>query len=250
MGYINNREIERYDRSSEEKLQSGGMSCEISQDISAPYIYLYDFIKSRYERDSLILDICCGDGIHVMNLSSNYERIYAADLSSVSIALAESNADSYSKSNIHFSVQDAMDTSFEDGNFDCIYMVGSLSYLDKWRFIGEMKRIMKKDGLLILLDSNSDFWIYRLNRFVHYLSGQRSFDTLRKMPNSKFINELTRNEKIVELNYFGVLAFLVPLLRLMKIGPDSIRIFLENSDKRLFRFRRLSFKFIIIISKK
>ena len=71
---------------------------------------------------------------------------------------------------------------FKDMSFDAVCCAGSLSYGSKKQVISEIFRVLKTNGIFISIDSLNDNPIYKLNRYIHFLRGNRSFSTLINMP--------------------------------------------------------------------
>ena len=71
---------------------------------------------------------------------------------------------------------------FENNSFDIVCSAGSLSYGDNLTVMNEIYRVLNQTGSFIAVDSLNNNLIYRLNRYINYLS------TLQYL-------KLTRNQK-------------------------------------------------------
>ncbi len=125
------------------------------------------FIQERYELPLLtkglatrkydsVLEIGCGNG-HGTKLIRKYFDIHnltAIDLDEKMIAIAkEKDPDS----STIYTVMDASNLTFPDQSFDAIFDFGIIHHIPNWKdCINELKRVLMKDGKLILEDLSSD----------------------------------------------------------------------------------------------
>ena len=108
-----------------------------------------------------ILDIGCGTGTFLASCLATGLDIEATglDLSFSMIHKAKSKADSIeaSKAAISFMVGDAEQLPFENGYFDMVSCSNSFHhYPDQPQAVGEMRRVLKSDGELIIVDGHRD----------------------------------------------------------------------------------------------
>jgi ubiquinone/menaquinone biosynthesis C-methylase UbiE len=130
-------------------------------------------------KNARVLDLCCRDGVHSFTALRCGASVIALDYSDASINLAKIRAETLGVS-IDFRCADFEKLPFSDSTFDTITCAGSLSYLDHTVFFKEVKRVLKREGKFIVVDSFNHNIIYRLNRFVHFIRGRRSYMTLKK----------------------------------------------------------------------
>lgn len=111
-----------------------------------PYLSYYTF-----------LDVGCGEGRVLRKLldwGANPENLFGIDLHQGAIEMAVE----LSSPKISFSVQHADELSFPDHQFDIIMMIGVLQHvLDKKlqaKIAGELKRVLKPNGIIITLNIN------------------------------------------------------------------------------------------------
>jgi ubiquinone/menaquinone biosynthesis C-methylase UbiE len=117
-----------------------------------------------------------------------------------------------------------------------------------WVFLKEVKRVLKVGGEFIVVDSYNHNIIYRINRFVHFIRGKRSFSTLKRMPNSKLLNYIKMEFSVLDIHYFGIFIFFTPLLKYF-IEPLEIYKLMTYLDKKFSFLRRYSFKIVFKASK-
>ncbi|MBN1183211.1 MAG: class I SAM-dependent methyltransferase [Bacteroidales bacterium] len=134
---------------------------------------------------------------------------------------------------------------FDDNTFDCCTCVNSLSYVDLTATINEVKRVLKNNGTFIMIDSFNHNIIYRLNRYFHYLKGHRSLSTIKRIPDSRTIRYLEQGFDKVDVQYFGIFVFIIPLLK-MFLSEEKISIIIDRLDKKFSFLNRYAFKIVVI----
>jgi len=215
----------------------------------SPYKFYYREI-SKLVKNNLItnhLDLCCGDGIHSFVTAKYNINVTAVDYAENSIEIAKKRAEILNM-NVFFMSGDVESLNFENETFDLITCVGSMSYLNHDKIIDEIYRLLKKDGYFICLDSFNHNFFYKINRFIHFLMGRRSFSTFKKMPNKYFLRKINSKFSSVNTNFFGILLFFYPLLKLF-FSEETINSFILNSDIYFYRLKLFSFKFVSISKK-
>lgn len=110
-----------------------------------------------------ILDLCCGQGRHLLELSSRgYAFLSGVDRSRYLIRLAKKRAQK-SGSSIRFSEGDARKLRLTSSQFSCVSIMGnSFGYFDKelddLNVLREVHRLLKPDGI-VYLDITNGSWM-------------------------------------------------------------------------------------------
>ena len=92
------------------------------------------------------------------------------DLSPGMIAQARRQTDGYS--NIEFRLADAESIPYPDGSFEAVMCTNSFHhYSDPLKALSEIRRVLKPDGELLLLDSNRGgcIWVWLWDRMLRIL---------------------------------------------------------------------------------
>lgn len=231
----------------EEVIEKSGSEA-IPYPLRAPYIYYEKLIEDQVVKaKTKILDLCCGNGIHTLFAAKCGGVVTATDIAENSIILAKMRA---IKSNlsIDFLVSDTEELPFDDISFDVVTCAGSLSYVDISIFTKQIKRVLRPEGKLIIVDSFDHNIIYRMNRFIHYLRGKRSFSTLERMPSNRTLKFLKEEFSDMEVRYFGIFSFFGPILSKL-FDERRAKSIIDNLDQRFSFLRRYSFKIVIIATK-
>ena len=119
-----------------------------------------------------------------------------------------------------------------------------MSYGDPNLVDAEIRRVLRPGGIFICVDSLNHNPLYRINRWLHYLRGNRSKSTLMRMPDLTRIKALGFGFSRVNVNYFGSLSFAMPLLSKF-IGMHYAKVVSDCFD-HLIGVRRSAFKFVLV----
>ena len=102
---------------------------------------LYNFLESCVDKKNKVWDCATGNGQAAVALSEIFGEVQATDLSEQQIAHA------VRKDNIHYSVQSAEHTNFQDNYFDLITVAQAIHWFDYEKFWPEVKRVLKPGGV-------------------------------------------------------------------------------------------------------
>lgn len=135
--------------------------------------YREDVVYKLLPEGNRYLDIGCGEGKLVFRALVKYLKVYGIDITRTRIDVALKKKNKLSKegqSRVKLLVADAdKKLPFKPNFFDCITMVAALEhFFDPYRIIRETRRILKKDGIVIIQVPNLGF----LPRRVSILFGK------------------------------------------------------------------------------
>jgi ubiquinone/menaquinone biosynthesis C-methylase UbiE len=215
--------------------------------LQEPYHYFYSLLNSNKHIGNRILDLCAGDGIHSIKFAKMGFDILCTDIAPNSLEIAKIRAEKLGLNNILCQVVDSEDLCFSQHSFDIITIIGSLSYLDLDLFIKQIKRVLKPGGKLLILDSFNHNPIYRVNRFLRYLKGERTISTLKRMPTNKTVITLSKHFSDLSIRYFGIFAFIGRLLSFF-FGSVNAAKMVSKWDNKLFFLKKYAFKVVIEIT--
>ena len=211
--------------------------------IDAPYIEIYFKSLIRNSKKGFkILEICCGVGECSGPILENYQDITFADISKNSLDVIKKNYRPFLPKSISFKECNMEILPFDNVVFDIVACAGGLSYGNNKLVLNEIYRVLKQNGIFICIDSLNENPIYKLNRYIHYLRGNRTKSTLKRMPDRKLLEDYKRKFGITKINYSGKLIWMLyPLSKI--IGYKKTKILSDFFDKNLPNW--MSFKFII-----
>jgi ubiquinone/menaquinone biosynthesis C-methylase UbiE len=99
-----------------------------------------------------VLDVACGSGYGTRILSQKASNVVGVDINPDSIKYAKQH---YSDKNIHYICSNATKIPVENNSFDVIVSYETLEHIiDPNAFLNETKRILKKDGIVIISTPN------------------------------------------------------------------------------------------------
>ena len=136
---------------------------------------------------------------------------------------------------------------FQDGQFDMVASAGSLSYGDNDLVMQEIYRVLKPGGCFVCVDSLNHNPIYRLNRWIHYLRGNRTKGTLVRMPTNSLFERYRKRFCEVDVHFFGGFSWLLPIMILV-VGRRRAARLLDQLDD-LFSVKNSAFKFVLVARK-
>jgi len=206
----------------------------------------YKFIYERREKNIKILELCCGEGESSEVIIKNFTNIIFADISPLSLEVIKLKFKKYLTNQIKFVECNIESLPFKKDEFDLICCAGGLSYGDNDKVLDEIYRVLKYNGIFIAIDSLNENPIYKLNRYIHYLKGNRTRSTLKRMPDFKLIKKYKDKFGYIKIVYSGLLIWL--------LEPFSkfIGYKIANKISNLFDYllpNWMAFKFIMEIKK-
>lgn len=245
---LNNIEKERYEKRFKESFANCNFrkkwgSKHLKPFYRAPYEFFEDLISKTISRADNVLEIGSGDGAYTYCLLQTGANITATDVAPTSLKIIEEQFNKDFQNNLQTCVADMRKLPFKDKSFDIVISAGSLSYGNNKIVIKEIKRVLKKNGKLILVDSLNHNIIYRLNRFVQYFRGKRSWMTIKNMPNMNTINFIVNNFPKVQVRYFGSITWIAPILS--PLFRSSLIILLVNKFDKIIKVKKTAFKIVI-----
>jgi ubiquinone/menaquinone biosynthesis C-methylase UbiE len=102
---------------------------------------------------SLALDVACGPGIVAAELAAVAREVVAFDLTSEMLVKARERCDKAGRRNVAFKEGSATNLPFADDTFDVVVTRLSIHHFQEPRkVLGEMKRVTKNDGILVVAD--------------------------------------------------------------------------------------------------
>ncbi len=127
---------------------------------------------------------------------------------------------------------------------DMVFSCGSLSYEDPVTTDREIKRLLKSSGKLVVLDSLNHNLIYKTNRIIRYILGNRTLNSVKRIPNMNRINNLSKDFDSVSLFFYGSHLWLTKPLSIFigKYNANKLHDVLEN----FFPSQTNAFKFLLI----
>lgn len=106
---------------------------------------IYDFLYPLLKNKSKAWDCGTGNGQVAQELSNEFTNVYATDISQAQLDQA------IPADNIHYSLQPAEKTNFEDNSFDLITVAQAVHWFDFDAFYKEVTRVSKPQAVIALI---------------------------------------------------------------------------------------------------
>ena len=151
-----------------------------------------------------VIDVCCGTGAQVLEYGRHGIIATGIDSSQGMLKIATRNRMIQKAVNVSFQLADATDLPFPDGYFD--YATVSLGLHDKekpvrYQIISEMKRVVKQDGALILIDYRvplpGNVWAASA-RAIEFLAGRSHYQSFKDYLANGGIGDILKNHGLRE----------------------------------------------------
>ncbi len=239
------QERQRYDLRASALLESDAkefVTKSIVLPLNAPYVCYEKIIKEHLKENDKVLEIGAGTGKFTGILISTGAHVCATDISPASLEVIKKEY-----RNLTVKIADMESLPFEAESFDAVVSAGSLSYGDNQIVMDEIYRVLKHGGILVAVDSLNNNPIYRLNRWMHYLRGNRTMSTLKRMPNLSLIKKYKQKFGYLDDRYFGSISWAFPLLKITLRQNDVLKF--SNWIDRCLSIKASAFKFVMIAKK-
>ena len=217
---------------------------KVKKYLKSPDEHYYSLFR-RYKKKK-VLEIGSGIGENTAPLIKMNHKICCTDISAKSIYVLNKRFSKHK--NFSSKIADMEKLPFRDSSFDIVCGAGILSYANIKIAIKEFNRVLKLGGVIILLDSLNENFIYRFNRYIHYLRGNRSKTINSRIPDLNLINNLTKKFGYAEVKFFGSLTWLFPILSFF-LSEKLIKNFSDWFDVK-FNIKKSAFKFTLLLIKK
>ena len=137
-----------------------------------------------YVSGKVVLDVACGSGFGSEMLARKAKEVTGVDISPEAVRYCQEH---YQKANLRFKRMDCYALEFPDSSYDVVVSFETIEHLrDQTVFLGEIKRVLKPGGFLILSTPNRE-------NFAIYAKGRK---------NPFHVKELDKNELVRLLSSF------------------------------------------------
>lgn len=211
--------------------------------LKSPYVFYERKISESIRPNHRVLELGAGIGLHTLPLLQTGALVIASDISPSSLSLLKQRFKN-TPANLQTVVADMESLPFEDSYFDVIVSAGALSYGEPTLVDAEIRRVLRPAGTLICVDSLNHNLIYRANRWLHYLRGNRTKSTLKRMPDLTRIAAISANFQKSGVCYFGALTFAMPLMTRL-LGASTAQKLSDDFDDWC-DLKTMAFKFVFV----
>ncbi len=156
-------------------------------------------------KDKAILDICCGTGNQVKLLAEHgFTNLHCLDSSASMLEIAKK-----SDYPIHIYNQDATKTNFDNESFDVAIISFALHEKDRTtqeNFIKETHRLLKNDGILLVVDFAFDELTAIFSKIgiilVERLAGGEHYSYFKSYIQNNGLSSLIKEDKFILIKNF------------------------------------------------
>ena len=149
-------------------------------------------------KEKIILDLCCGTGNQIKLLSKHgFRNLYCLDISDSMLEIAKR-----SDSTIKIYNEDATKTNFDDAWFDVVIISFAIHEKDRntqQALINEAYRIIKKDGLMLVVDYVFDNKTTKFSRIlisiIERIAGGEHYRNFKNYIQNKGLSSLIKKDK-------------------------------------------------------
>ena len=146
------------------------------------YGELCEIISKSLDKNMRVLELACGTGQLTLQLCKKVASWEATDFSEKMIEEAKTRA---SNLPVTFTVQDAANLTYEDGKFDTVIIANALHIMpNPEKALTEIRRVLKKDGLLIAPTFTYDG---KINKLKIWLMERIGFHTFHKWKADEYV---------------------------------------------------------------
>jgi ubiquinone/menaquinone biosynthesis C-methylase UbiE len=166
-----------------------------------------------------VLDVCCGTGAQVLEYGRRGIIAAGIDVSPRMLSAAKRNEIKQKATNVNFQIADAIHLPFPDNYFD--YASISLGLHDKkkpiqYQIISEMKRVVKQDGALILIDFQvplpNNIWAIFV-RTIEFFAGGSHYKAFKDYLSNKGLQNILQNHSLIEECRISLKAGLIVIMK-------------------------------------
>ena len=165
----------REDWLSDSATHAGWEKAYRTPDTAAFFELAFDWVGSRFTPCEQVLDVGCGTGAHAIRLARRGLRVAGVDLSEVALQVGSQKiAAAGLQGSVATSRQDVLGLALSQGAVGCVLCWGVLMHVpDLEGAITELRRVMKKGGVLVLSEVNARSVESILIRTVNRLKDRR-----------------------------------------------------------------------------
>ncbi len=144
-------------------------------------------LASEFVEHKIVLDIACGEGYGTNLLSHKSKMIYGVDISNEAVTHAQ---EKYINRNINFKLGSATQIPFENDFFDVVTSFETIEHLvEHEKMFSEIKRVLKKDGVLILSSPEKNIYSERDPNNIYHVK-ELTLEELLKLITINFKNNI------------------------------------------------------------
>jgi ubiquinone/menaquinone biosynthesis C-methylase UbiE len=227
---------------SEKELQANIATTGIQEYQKIIFDYYYECIRVNIHSKMDVLELGAGMGRHTGAILNTGANLTVNDISASSLKILKRIFPNVE----HMAISSMENIPAKSKSYDAIISCGSLSYADPDKLDNEIYRLLRENGILIVLDTLNHNPIYKLNRYFKYLTNKRSKLSITRIPDFERIARLSQHFNKFEIKFFGTYYWIIQILKYF-IGESlaqKTNLLLEKN----FPSKKNAFKFVLVCS--
>jgi ubiquinone/menaquinone biosynthesis C-methylase UbiE len=147
---------------------------------------------------------------------------------------------------------DAHSLNFKDSSFDIIVCYKSMFYIDLNKAFVELKRLLRPNGKIIILENISDNFIFHYYRYLKHILNNKNYSKEINKLKIKDLNLASKFFDYHEIVYFDFFTYFGKIIKdkfKIKISYNFLK-FLDNFFLNNLKLKSLSFTAIFVLKKK
>ena len=158
------------------------------------HIHRYAFAQ-EFTDNKIVLDIASGEGYGSFVLAKNADFVYGVDISEDAISYAKKN---YRKDNLEFRVGNTSKIPLDSNSVDIVVSFETIEHHDQHdEMMKEIKRVLKKDGKLIISSPNKKYYSDENNTTNHFHIKELYEDEFKMLLNNYFRSTKFLNQNLL-----------------------------------------------------
>lgn len=160
-----------------------GVNAEITGEHLHRYYAILDMLK-----DKVVLDAACGEGYGSFILSRHAKQVYGIDIDKASVLQAQSK---YVVKNLSYKNASIEKLPFEDQSIDVVVSFETIEHVNEkiqQEFLKEAKRVLKKDGILIISTPDKAHYSDKYNYQNEFHTKEFYFEEFQVFLSQEFSN--------------------------------------------------------------
>jgi 2-polyprenyl-3-methyl-5-hydroxy-6-metoxy-1,4-benzoquinol methylase len=158
------------------------------------HLHRYAF-ADEFVNNKIVLDIASGEGYGSFLLAKNADFVYGVDISEEAITYAKKN---YRKDNLEFRVGNTSKIPLDSNSVDIVVSFETIEHHDQHdEMMKEIKRVLKKDGKLIISSPNKKYYSDENNTTNHFHIKELHEDEFKMLLNNYFRSTKFLNQNLL-----------------------------------------------------
>ncbi|GAB3961632.1 hypothetical protein GCM10028805_60970 [Spirosoma harenae] len=167
----------------------------LAGEIACEHMNRYYFVINQFDLShKTVLDIASGEGYGTDILAQHAECVYGVDISEEAIEFAKQK---YKRENIVFRVGEATSIPLPANSVDLVVSFETIEHLDAHKdMIDEIKRVMKKDGILIISSPDKLNFTDKTENENHFHIKELYYEEFKQLINENFTKSFFFSQRI------------------------------------------------------